>query len=307
MRLAGTKERDLRKFEALTAKCNVCGNSGKKGTWRFRWFHLVGIPFFPIGRTITSTCQHCGAEAVGPEHSHEELQDIKPFAGTGRPPLYLFAGTVLMIVSIVYGIRHSNAQNEAERALLSVPLANDQYLIKNTELHSAPYQLFWVTRTGGGGVYGYPSAASHASASGCYQDVSTQRTLETSYWNRSQPVGYSSTELLQLHTEGLLQEIWRVEGSEAFTTPQKGDTYILYPATGNAGKYRMYRVVDVYSDSLYGRFAREDYEEYVDFKRDQQTGRINGDDYWESQMQPIAREQILAWQRAGAIAVTGAE
>ena len=307
MRLAGTKERDLRKFEALTAKCNTCGNSGKDGTWRFRWFHLLGIPFLPIGRTITSKCQHCGAEAIGKEHSHEELEDIKPFAGSGRPPLYLFSGTVLIIVSIVYGVHHVNAQNEAERALLSAPLANDQYLIKNLEHPSAPYQLFLVTRAGGGGVYGYPSSDWHANANGCYQDASTERSNTANYWNRSQPVGYTCAQLLKLQSEGLLQEVWRLEGSEAFAKPQKGSLYVLNTPNSTPAEYRLYRVIDVYSDSLFGRYARDRHEAAIDFDRDRQTGRMKNDDYWEASMQPIAREQLLDWHRTGLASVPNNE
>ena len=299
MRLVGSAERDLRKFEALAAKCNACGKSGKHGTWRYRWFHVLGIPFFPIGRTLVSTCRNCGTTVEGKDHTHEELEDLKPFAGTGRPPLYLFSGVALMAISMVWGIRHSGAESEAERALLSSPLPNDQYLIKNTDNPGAPFELFLVTRIGSGGVYGYPSKAHHPKAADCYQGVKAQRSLPADYWNSAEATGYNHTELLNLHSKGLLQDVWRTPGSEFLAQPQKGQQYVVQQQINGSPKFLLYRVIDVYSDSLYGRYAHDQYEVAFDFKRDRKTGRAADDAYWASNMVPVAREQINTWHRMG--------
>lgn len=296
MRLIGTSQRDARPFKAPVAKCSVCGNEGKNGSWRFGYFQVLGLPVLPVKRAIHSKCPSCGTEATGTEHSHEDLQAIQPFAGRGWPPLYLFSGLVLVALSIIYGVRAASASHEQQLAELNQPMVNDQYMVKTVSDPATPYQLFLVTRVSDQMVFGHYTKVAHPTPEGFHHDVKANLSLAINYWNRDSIVGIERTLLLGWQHSGILREIWRQPNAELITQPTEGQEIMI--RDGATANYRLFRIIDVFPDSIYGRYSADVYAEPIDFKRDQSTGRHKETSYWETNMTPLSREQLLQWHRS---------
>lgn len=61
-----------------------------------RYFHILFIPYFPLGRkTVTGNCSNCGK-------SINEIEMLQEFGKKTKTPFYIFSGLILIAGLILF-------------------------------------------------------------------------------------------------------------------------------------------------------------------------------------------------------------
>lgn len=131
MIIYGTRATHLKSGQLSHVACPNCGTTGSITASVFaKHAHIFWIPFFSIGRTGASQCQHCKQvlkenempASVGAAYRHLENET--------RVPIWNFAGLALVAVLIGYGSYASGETAKKEQAYLNDPIPGDLYEVK---------------------------------------------------------------------------------------------------------------------------------------------------------------------------------
>ncbi|HEY6503901.1 MAG TPA: hypothetical protein VIZ28_08005 [Chitinophagaceae bacterium] len=149
MIIYGTKATLLTK-ETVVEKCQNCGKINTVEISVFqKYAHVFWIPFFPIGKTGISQCQHC-KEALKLKEMPEPLRvSYSNLKQQLKAPIWTFSGLALVAVLITWGIV-SEKQNDARNAkLIQAPQKGDIFEVRS----GSNYTLYKVQQVLGDTVY----------------------------------------------------------------------------------------------------------------------------------------------------------
>jgi hypothetical protein len=145
----GTKANLLGK-ETVAEKCPGCGriNSVEIQVYQ-KYAHVFWIPFFPLGKTGVSQCQHC-KQALKLKEMPDTLKNAwYNLKQQTKTPLWMFSGIALLVLLITV-IVISGKQKDARNAkLILAPVEGDIFEAKQ----GSNYTLYKVDGVVGDTVY----------------------------------------------------------------------------------------------------------------------------------------------------------
>ena len=133
MIIYGTKAKEISK-EILTDKCENCGSQNSIYLHVFqKYAHIFWIPFFPIGKTAVSQCEHCKQVLKlkqMPDNIEMSYENLK---GQSKAPVWMYSGIALVAILITIGVI-ADKQNDAKNAkLILAPKKGDIFEIKTKD------------------------------------------------------------------------------------------------------------------------------------------------------------------------------
>lgn len=137
--------------ETFPGKCTHCGQIATvEISLLQRYAHFFWIPFFPVGKRGVSRCSHCKEVLASREFSEGYLDLYNQLKQNHRPPLYLYAGLMLLAVLISSGIVLYRQDQARIRKRIDHPKAGDIYSIKEG---AEQYTLYKVADVRNDSVY----------------------------------------------------------------------------------------------------------------------------------------------------------
>ncbi|MDB5251563.1 MAG: zinc-ribbon protein [Flaviaesturariibacter sp.] len=101
----------LQARQTLVQPCPHCGTTNSVEMSVFQnYAHVFFIPFFPLGKTAVSQCQHCQQVLRLNQMPPDWRQDYDTLRSTTRVPVWMFAGVALIAVLIA-----SSAYSDAQK------------------------------------------------------------------------------------------------------------------------------------------------------------------------------------------------
>jgi hypothetical protein len=131
MLIYGSKARLLAK-EILVEKCTSCGTMNSVELSLFqKYAHVFWIPFFPIGKTGVSQCQHCKQVLKLKEMPASMRVSFDNLKGQTKTPAWTFIG-IALIAALIIVVIVSEKQKDARNAkLILSPQQGDIFEVKN--------------------------------------------------------------------------------------------------------------------------------------------------------------------------------
>lgn len=146
----GTRSTQLAK-QIVADKCTNCGTQNSIDLHVFqKYAHVFWIPFFPIGKTGVSQCDHCKQvlkEKEMPPGLKQTCQDLK---AQSKTPIWTFSGLALVAILIAIGVISDQKKTATNAVLITQPHKGDVLEIRNSDKQ---YTLLRVEDVKGDSVY----------------------------------------------------------------------------------------------------------------------------------------------------------
>jgi hypothetical protein len=127
-----------KKIDNYKIKCEHCWNYHQRFSIYQQYFHLMFIPFFPTGiKTIKCLCVDCNY-ALNQEGRKDYLE-------LAKAPPYLYAGPILIVGLILFGLLANLNTQKQKREFVSHPRVGDVYQIRQDNHKSVAYYFLKVT------------------------------------------------------------------------------------------------------------------------------------------------------------------
>ena len=150
MIIYGSRSKQLTK-EILTDKCPNCGSQNSTELYIFqKYAHVFWIPFFPMGKTAVSQCDHCKKVLKLKEMPAGYTSSYENFKSQLKTPIWTFTGLVLLVVLISAAVVSDRQKNELNAKLILTPQSGDVFEIKTKE---SQYTLYKVDNIQGDSVF----------------------------------------------------------------------------------------------------------------------------------------------------------
>jgi hypothetical protein len=129
----GIKSRQVAK-ELVVEKCTECGRLNSTELYIFqKYAHLFWIPFFPVGKTAVSQCDHC-KKVMKPKTMSEAVRSTYDIASKQvKTPLWAFSGIAVLVVLVSIAIVISNKNDEENARLVDTPQSGDVFEIRTAD------------------------------------------------------------------------------------------------------------------------------------------------------------------------------
>ena len=201
MIIYGSKSKELAK-EVLMDKCPNCGTQNSIDMHVFqKYAHVFWIPFFPMGKTGVSQCDHCKQVL--------KLKEMPPYLKTSyenlkaqtKLPIWMFSGLALFAVLIVAAVISGKNKDERNAKLILAPKNGDVFEIKTKENQ---YTLYKIDEVQADSVFIRTNNYETNKASGI---ADLKRKGDNSY--SEEVYGFSKSELKKMLDQGEIIDINR--------------------------------------------------------------------------------------------------
>ncbi len=130
MIIYGRKAKQLAK-ESLFDKCPNCSTQNSVDIYVFQKYgHLFWIPFFPMGKTGVSQCNHC-KQALSLKQMPDTLRNTyENIKGQTKTPPWMFSGLALVAGLIIIGVINERNKDDRNQALIQSPQSGDIFEVK---------------------------------------------------------------------------------------------------------------------------------------------------------------------------------
>ena len=146
----GTKSKELAK-EILTEKCPNCGTQNSTDLHVFqKYAHVFWIPFFPMGKTGVSQCNHCKQVLKLKDMPSSMKTSYETLKAQTKTPVWTFSGLALVAVIIAIGVMADKKKDERNAGLILTPQGGDIFEIKT---RGNQYTLYKVDQVQGDTVF----------------------------------------------------------------------------------------------------------------------------------------------------------
>ncbi|MDB5200650.1 MAG: zinc-ribbon protein [Ferruginibacter sp.] len=150
MIIYGTKAKELA-HQTLFEKCPTCGTQNSVEMHVFqKYAHIFWIPFFPIGKTAVSQCEHC-KQVLKPKEMPASLKsEYENMKLQHKTPLWMFSGLAAIVVLIGLAMYNGKQTDERNAKWILAPQAGDIYEVKTPDKQ---YTLYKVDEVQGDSAY----------------------------------------------------------------------------------------------------------------------------------------------------------
>jgi len=150
MIIYGSKNKELAK-EVLIDKCESCGKQNSIDMHIFqKYAHVFWIPFFPMGKTGVSQCDHCKRVLKLKEMSPSLRNSYETLKAQTKTPIWMFSGVALIAVLIAVGVVSARENDKKNKKYISAPVVGDIFEIKTP---ADQYTLYKVEQVRGDSVF----------------------------------------------------------------------------------------------------------------------------------------------------------
>lgn len=141
--------------ESIAEACPHCGTTHNTELYVFQKFaHVFWIPFFPIGKTGVSQCNHCKQILKKEEMPSSFLVAYDNIKAKTRIPVWTFSGLALVAVLMAVGFVSDKQKDERNAKLILAPQAGDVFEVKTKE---GQYTLIKVNAVYGDSIIVQPN------------------------------------------------------------------------------------------------------------------------------------------------------
>jgi len=146
----GTKSKETA-TEQLTEKCQNCGTQNSISMHVFqKYAHVFWIPFFPLGKTGVSECDHCKQVLKLKEMPSGLKTSYENLKGLNKTPIWMYSGLALTAVLISIAVIAVKKNDEKNAQLILTPQSGDIFEIKTKDNQ---YTLYKVDQVQGDSVF----------------------------------------------------------------------------------------------------------------------------------------------------------
>jgi len=150
MLIYGTRSKQLAK-EILIEKCQNCGKQNNIEMHVFqKYAHVFWIPFFPMGKTGVSQCDHCKQVLKLKEMPPSVKASYDNLKAQTKAPVWMFSGLALLAVLITIVVISDRKNDEKNAKLVLAPQKGDIFEIKTKD---DQYTLYKVDQVNGDSVF----------------------------------------------------------------------------------------------------------------------------------------------------------
>lgn len=137
----GTKSKELAK-EILTDTCQNCGTQKSIDMYIFqKYAHIFWIPFFPIGKTGLSQCDHCKQVLKLKEMPENLTASYDNLKAQTKTPIWMFSGLALIAILITFVVISDKKKDEKNAQLIVNPQAGDIFEVKTKDNQYTLYKV----------------------------------------------------------------------------------------------------------------------------------------------------------------------
>lgn len=198
MIIYGIRNKELIK-EHITDKCPDCGTQNSIDMHVFqKYAHVFWIPFFPLGKTGVSQCDHCKQVLKLKEMPSSLANTYENLKSQTKTPIWTFTGLALVAVLITIGIISDKKKDERNAQLILTPRAGDIFEIKTKDNQ---YTLYKVDQVEGDSIFVQASNYEVNKLTGL-NDLKKKDYSSDIY-------GFSKTELKEMFNKGEIIDIDR--------------------------------------------------------------------------------------------------
>ena len=201
MIIYGSRNIQLAK-ETITDKCPNCGtqNSVELNVFQ-KYAHVFWIPFFPMGKTAVSQCNHCRQILKNKEMPEAFKSNYEVLKAQNKTPLWTFAGLAILVTLISWGVINDKQNDEKNAKLILAPKSGDVFEIKTPENQ---YTLYKVDRVNGDTAFVRLHQYESNKISGL---TDLKQKGDAAYTEETMP--YSLSELKEMLNKGEIRDIER--------------------------------------------------------------------------------------------------
>ena len=201
MLIYGTKSKQLTK-EVLIDKCQSCGKQHSIDMHVFqKYAHVFWIPFFPLGKTGVSQCDHCKQVLKLKEMPDSLRSSYETLKAQTKTPVWMFSGIALIAVLITVGVISSRENDKLNQQYIAAPIIGDLFEVKS---RGDQYTLYKVEQVRGDSVFVSMNEYLANKPSGL-KDLKSKGDASFS----EEVVGYSKAELKKMLDSGEIMDIDR--------------------------------------------------------------------------------------------------
>lgn len=185
--------------EHIFEKCPHCGTSNSIDMHVFqKYAHVFWIPFFPMGKSGVSQCDHCKQILKEKEMPEALMSNYQTLKASSRTPVWTFSGLALVAILITFGIISDQKKDAKNAQLILAPKAGDIFEVKTKE---GQYTLYLVGEVKADSVYIRANNFEVNKASGLYK-LKEKGFSEDVY-------GFSKAEIKTMFDNGEILDIER--------------------------------------------------------------------------------------------------
>ena len=194
----GTKTKERAK-EHLIDKCPKCGTQNSIDIHVFqKYAHVFWIPFFPLGKTGVSECDHCKQVLKLKEMPASLRTAYDNVKVQTKTPVWTFSGLALVAALITFIIISDKKKAEKNAQLIVAPQTGDIFKIKTKD---SQYTLYKVDHVKGDSVFVQVSNYETNKITGLNGLKKKDYSVDV--------LGFSKTELKQMLEKGEITDIER--------------------------------------------------------------------------------------------------
>ncbi|TAD81303.1 MAG: hypothetical protein EAY75_17935 [Bacteroidetes bacterium] len=198
MIIYGIKQKLLAK-ELVTDKCQNCGTQNSIYMHVFqKYAHVFWIPFFPMGKTGLSECDHCKQVLTPKEMPANLTASYESLKAQTKTPIWMFSGLALLAALITMLVISENQKDAKNAQLILTPKSGDIFEVKTK---GNQYTLYKVEEVEGDSVFIQPSNYEVNKISGL-NDLKKKDYSSDTY-------GFSKAELKDMLNKGEILDIDR--------------------------------------------------------------------------------------------------
>ncbi|MEM7374282.1 MAG: zinc-ribbon domain-containing protein [Bacteroidota bacterium] len=130
----GTKVAHLKNGISKAEVCPACKTEDQMILGLFNdYFHIFWIPVFPMAKSGVLTCRHCNHTSELSEASLMKKDEFGDFGNKTRPPIWQFAGLILVGLFIFSLWMKSFQNHQMDLDYIASPQKTDRYSYKTDE------------------------------------------------------------------------------------------------------------------------------------------------------------------------------
>ncbi len=154
MIIYGSRSKKLA-VEISSDKCQNCGTQNCIDLYVFqKYAHVFWIPFFPIGKTGISQCNHCKQVLKLEEMPATLSASYDNLKSQTNNPFWTFSGLTILAIAVSIGNINSQKNKEKKAELILTPQSGDIFEIKTKD---AQYTLYKIDQVQGDSVLFHPN------------------------------------------------------------------------------------------------------------------------------------------------------
>lgn len=132
--------------EPVTGSCPACATPDRLRTSIFgRYAHVYWVPLLPIGKTGASECGHCHFVILPKEMEASLKESFRELKQRSRAPWWHFAGLLLVLVGLGWGLVANSNDARANRSFITMPHKGDVYHVRTNNGHYSLWKVQDVT------------------------------------------------------------------------------------------------------------------------------------------------------------------